>query len=229
MSDAQPAYVLHALPYKETSLVLELFTRDHGRIPVVAKGAKRPHSAHRAVLLSLQPLLVKFSGKGEVKNLTHAEWAGGHLPPDGQALMAGYYLNELLMRFFQREDPHPKLFDHYLKTLTLLVSGYSVAQTVRTFELFALDDMGFGLELSEDSDGVPIESHRLYQWVSGLGFRRHDRGEFSGQTLVTLREQGVTSDAIAAAVRPLTRLLLNEYSGAYPLMSRLWMEHLKKS
>ncbi len=235
MSDTYPAYVLHALPYKETSLVVEIFTRHQGRLPVVAKGAKRPHSALRSILLSLQPLLVKYTGKGEVKNLTHAEWAGGHLPPEGQGLLAGYYLNELMMRFFQREDPHPELFDVYMRTLAQLASGYSVAQAVRTFELSALESMGFGLDLSGDWQGTEFDPQAFYQWSDGQGFLKQTQpaasraSGFMGDLLITLREQGVCSDDMALAIRPLTRQLLSDYSGPYPLMSRTWMEQLKKS
>lgn len=103
----QPAFVLHSYPYRETSLIVDVLTRDHGRLALVAKGAKRPHSALRGVLQTFQPLLLSWSGKSEVRTLTGAEWVGGMLPLSGDALLCGFYANELLVKFCAREDPQP--------------------------------------------------------------------------------------------------------------------------
>ncbi len=195
----QPAYVLHSLAYRETSLVVELWTRELGKISVLAKGARRPHSALRTVLLGFQPLLVSVSGRGDVKTLTAAEWVGGHLPPDGEALFSAYYLNELLMRGLLRDDPHPQLFDAYALAMARLAAGLPVAPTVRQFELCVLSELGYGLS---DHD-------------SGLL-----RGLPDGDTLM--------SDEQALQLRPLTRERLSECTGWQPLMTRLWMEQLKK-
>src|SRR6478609_8357938 len=113
----QPAFVLHSYPYKETSLIVEVLTRDYGRIALVAKGAKRPHSKLRGVLQTFQPLSVGWSGKSEVRTLTGAEWLGGLLPLEKSALLCGFYLNELLVKFVARDDPHRPLFDHYVEAL----------------------------------------------------------------------------------------------------------------
>jgi DNA repair protein RecO (recombination protein O) len=99
--------VLHSYPYKETSLIVDMFTRDHGRIGVVAKGAKRPLSKLRGVLQTFQPLSVSFSGKSELRTLIDAEWVGGMLPIEKTALLCGFYLNELLVKLLARDDPHP--------------------------------------------------------------------------------------------------------------------------
>jgi DNA repair protein RecO (recombination protein O) len=119
----EAGFVLHAHPYRETSLVLDVFTRDHGRVAMVAKGAKRPHSALRAVLQHFHPIALSWTGRGEVKTLTKAEYVGGMLPLAGDALLSGFYLNELLLRFCPREDAHPALFRHYMVTLTRLSHG----------------------------------------------------------------------------------------------------------
>ncbi|RPH65193.1 MAG: DNA repair protein RecO, partial [Burkholderiales bacterium] len=94
----EPAWLLHSTPYRETSLIVDLFTREHGRIAAVAKGAKRPRSALRAVLLQFQPLLVAYAGQRELRTLTGVEWTGGLAAPQGDALLCAFYLNELLMR-----------------------------------------------------------------------------------------------------------------------------------
>ena len=108
----QPGFVLHSYPYRETSLIIDVLTRDHGRIALVAKGAKRPHSALRGVLQTFQPLSLAWLGKGELRTLTKAEWVGGLRPLEGDALLSGFYLNELLVKFCARDDPHDKLFQH---------------------------------------------------------------------------------------------------------------------
>ena len=103
--NGQPAFVLHSYPYKETSLIVDLFTRDHGRVAVVAKGAKRPLSKLRGVLQTFQPLSVSWSGKSELRTLIDAEWVGGMLPIERNALLCGFYLNELLVKLIARDDP----------------------------------------------------------------------------------------------------------------------------
>ncbi|MCU0941961.1 MAG: DNA repair protein RecO, partial [Hydrogenophaga sp.] len=116
----EPAFVLHRYDWSETSLVLEVFTRHHGRIALVAKGVKRPTSQFRPVLLPLQPLQIAWGGEAEVRTLKAAQWSGGHVMPTGDALIAGSYLNELLMRLLARDDPHPRLFDHFTTAVQLL-------------------------------------------------------------------------------------------------------------
>jgi DNA repair protein RecO (recombination protein O) len=152
-----PAFVLHRYDWSESSLVLDLFTRDLGRLPVVAKGAKRPYSQLRPVLLPFQRVLVTLGkppradaegnaveGGGEVRLLRGAEWAGGAAMLTGAALFSGFYLNELLMKLLARQDPHPELFDAYAATLPSLASGDdAVAQAaLRAFELTLLMRLG---------------------------------------------------------------------------------------
>ena len=119
----EPAFVLHRYDWSESSLILEVFTRRQGRTALVAKGAKRPSSNFRPVLLPLQPLHLNYSADGEIGTLKSAEWAGGHVMPVGEALLSGYYLNELLMRLLARDDPHPALFDAYALTVASLTSS----------------------------------------------------------------------------------------------------------
>ncbi|MEI6468982.1 MAG: DNA repair protein RecO, partial [Betaproteobacteria bacterium] len=109
----EPAFVLHSIPYKETSLILDVFTRQFGRVALIAKGAKRPHSALRPVLLQFQPLQIHFTGRGELMTLTKSEWMGGVVPLIGDALLCGFYMNELIVKFLAREDAHETLFDDY--------------------------------------------------------------------------------------------------------------------
>jgi DNA repair protein RecO (recombination protein O) len=114
--------VLHRYDWSESSLILEVFTRHHGRIALVAKGAKRPSSNFRPILLPLQPLRLSFGGDAEIRTLKGAEWVGGHVMPTGDALLSGYYLNELLLTLLARDDPHPALFDIYAQVTAVMAS-----------------------------------------------------------------------------------------------------------
>jgi DNA repair protein RecO (recombination protein O) len=140
----EPAFVLHRYDWSESSLILEVLTRHFGRIAVVAKGAKKPSSNFRPVLLPLQPLHIAFGGDAEIRTLKSAEWLGGQVMPTGDALLSGYYLNELLMRLLARDDPHPALFDVYAAAVRVLASGdTSLLQPgLRAFELLLLREIG---------------------------------------------------------------------------------------
>src|SRR5690606_18930874 len=107
------AFVLHTYPFQDTSLIVEAFTRSHGRIGLVAKGARRPKSALRPALLAFQPLAIAWGGRGELRTLTRAESVGAAHSLVGLAMMCGYYVNELVLKLLQRDDPHERLFDDY--------------------------------------------------------------------------------------------------------------------
>ena len=140
----EPAFVLHRYDWSESSLILEVFTRRFGRIALVAKGAKRPTSSFRPILLPLQPLHLAFGGDAEIRTLKSAEWQGGHVMPTGDALMSGMYLNELLLTLLARDDPHPVLFDVYARVVEVVASGHvEVLQSaLRAFELLLLREIG---------------------------------------------------------------------------------------
>ena len=113
----EPGFILHTYPFKETSVVAEVFTRVHGRVALIARGARRPASALRGLMQPFTPLLLSWFGKSELKPLHAAEWQGGLLAPQGRALMCGFYLNELLLRLLARGDAHELLYDRYVDTL----------------------------------------------------------------------------------------------------------------
>lgn len=147
----EPAYVLHSYDWSESSLILETFTRHHGRVALVAKGAKRPSSNFRPILLPLQFLHLGYVGAEEIGVLKSAEWQGGHVMPTGKALLSGYYLNELLLRMLPRDDAHPALFDAYAATVAWLTqqdqqeqgSGAALSAGLSAFELVLLKEAGF--------------------------------------------------------------------------------------
>lgn len=164
-----PGYVLHATAWRETSLIVQAFSRDHGWVSMVAKGAKRPHSVLRPALSVFQPLLLSWTGSGEIKTLTRAECAGVHALP-GAALMSCWYMNELLFRLLPREDPHPGLFDAYVIALQRLAAGQSAVGALRRFEWILLNETGYGLDVEEpdfdDLQGEPALRTSLRERLS---------------------------------------------------------------
>ena len=144
----EPAFVLHSYDWSESSLILEAFTRHHGRVALVAKGAKKPSSNFRPVLLPLQPLQLTYTvacdGNADIHTLKGAEWVGGHVMPTGDALLSGLYLNELLLRLLARADPHATLFDTYAGVVRVLASehGDALEPVLRSFELLLLREIG---------------------------------------------------------------------------------------
>jgi len=176
----EPAYVLHRYDWSETSLILEVFTRQHGRVAMAAKGVKRPTSSFRPILLPLQPLSITYGGEGDVRTLKGAEWVGGHVMPTGEALLSGYYLNELLMRLLARDDPHPALFDAYAAAVQMLASGAEAALSpaLRAFELLLLREVGVLPVLDAQTLTLaPLAEGERYALVPEAGLRRVDERE----------------------------------------------------
>lgn len=159
-----PGYILHATAWRETSLIVQAFSRDHGWVTLVAKGAKRPHSVLRPALSVFQPLLLSWSGGTEVKTMTRAECAGVH-PLPGPAMMSCWYMNELMFRLLPREHPHPGLFDAYVIALQQLAAGQTAAGALRKFEWTLLKETGYGLDQEppdfEDTQQEPQLRARL--------------------------------------------------------------------
>ena len=173
----EPAYVLHRYDWSESSLILELFTRHHGRIALVAKGAKKPSSSFRPVLLPLQMLHVNFGGDAEIRTLKSAEWQGQHMMPTGDSLLSGYYLNELVLTLLAREDPHPALFDVYAQTVAVLASESSsqsliLQAALRTWELLLLREVGFLPPLNVQTLTLqPLHAETAYHLVPEGGLQ----------------------------------------------------------
>ncbi|CAD6547528.1 DNA repair protein RecO [Paraburkholderia hiiakae] len=222
----QPAFVLHSYPYRETSLIIDVLSRDHGRVALVAKGAKRPHSALRGVLQTFQPLALSWTGKGEVRTLTGAEWVGGMLPLTGDALLCGFYVNELLVKFIAREDPHPELFRHYVVTLTRLAHDEPPVQVLRSFERVLLREAGYALALNRTVTRKAVVAEGRYVFDPERGVREASDEwpaqwpRLSGQTLLDMEEDDYHRAQTVAQSKALMRFLLNTYLGGTPLATR---------
>ena len=189
----EPAFVLHRYDWSESSLILEVFTRTYGRIALIARGAKRPSSSFRPILLPLQLLHVAFGGDAEIRNLKSAEWQGGHVMPTGDALLSGYYLNELLMRLLARDDPHPVLFDAYAATVQLLASQSidTLQVALRAFELRLLRDIGFLPRLDVQTATLTrLDADTPYVLLAEAGLREahdDDRSTLNGAQWTALQ------------------------------------------
>ncbi len=171
----EPGYVVHRYDWSESSLILEVFTRGYGRIALVAKGAKRPSSNFRPVLLPLQPLRLSFGGDAEIRTLKGAEWVGGHVMPTGQALLSGYYVNELVLRLLARDDPHPALFDAYAQIVRALASAQAeiARPALRAFELLLLREIGLLPSLDVQTMTLsPLQPDAIYALVPEGGLRQ---------------------------------------------------------
>jgi DNA repair protein RecO (recombination protein O) len=246
----QQAYVLHHYDWSESSLILDLFTREQGRLAVVAKGAKRPYSQLRAVLLPFQRIQVTLSkpaknadGEGpEVVTLRGAEWAGGATMPAGAALFSGYYLNELLLKLLLRQDPQPALFDAYAQTLPELHASEDAQSqaALRAFELRLLAELGLLPDLSlATPTQAPVQSGAGYSLSSEAGVVAG--GELDGATLVQLQAALIHGSGAALrqaclidkgralpALRAQLRGLLHYHLGHKPLRTRQVMLDVQK-
>jgi DNA repair protein RecO (recombination protein O) len=233
--DAEPAFVLHAYPFRETSLVVEAFSRNFGRIGLVAKGARRPKSNLRGLLLAFQPLLLSWSGKSELRTLTRAEWQGGQPPLDGLALICGFYLNELLLKFLARDDPHERLYEHYQDCLGALSGGRALPAVLRRFELRLLAELGYGLLLDREADsGTPVRPGQTYIYVPERGPLAADSGaaestvELRGRTLLDMARDDYSDPLTESQSKALMRLVINHHLGGVALHTRQLLKDLKE-
>ena len=226
--DNQAVYVLHTYPFKETSLVVELFSRNFGRVVVTAKGARRPRSAVRGMLQSFQPLQATWSGKLELKTLHGLEWAGGLLLLKGEALMCGFYMNELMLRLLPREDAHEALFEYYAATLKILSLGQNLATTLRRFELKLLQELGYAIPLYQDTDQSMILETQAYHYEAEYGASKangilslmSNGVQLNGSTLVDMANDDYRRLQTQQQSKQLMRYLLAHYLGDKPLHTR---------
>lgn len=248
----EPAFVLHRHDWSESSLILEVFTRQHGRVALVARGAKKPSSNFRPVLLPLQPLSLTWThssaaatGASDIHTLKGAEWVGGHIMPTGDALLAGIYLNELLLRLLARDDPHPALFDAYAAVVRVLASvhGDALEPVLRTFELLLLQGIGLLALLDVQTlTAQPLQPQARYALSAEGGLHASNaRASLSGAHWQALQQAldggagGVDFAAVlracapvAVALKPQLRALLQYHCGSPLLRTRQLMMDLQK-
>lgn len=217
--------MLHRRDFSNTSLILEVFSATYGRLPVLAKGAKRGKGA-APVLQAFRPLWLSWSGGGEVKTLVRSEPAGKAFELAGDALFCGFYLNELLIRMLGRGDPNEHLFAFYHSALADLATGADLDRVLRQFELRLLQELGYTGALDRDAAGQPVSAERRYNYLSDVGLRDADAGEeelgegISGSALLALAAGDALIGESAREARALMRRLLAPHLGERPLKSR---------
>ena len=221
----QPAFVLHRRPYRDTSLLLEAWTLEQGRLGLVARGVRTRRSRWQGLLQPFQPLLLSGSGKGELLTLTTAEEAGRPLPPPPARWLSGLYVNELLLRLLPRHDPHPGLFAAYQTVLEALADPSTEEAALRIFETRLLAALGYGLLLDTDTDsGAPITAERVYRYVLEQGpcsLARTAVGILiSGKSLLALRQEKLADAGVLREAKRLTRAALSVYLQGRPLQTR---------
>jgi DNA repair protein RecO (recombination protein O) len=228
-AEHEPGYVLHTYPYKETSLIVEVFTRGFGRVAVLARGARRPRSAMRGVLLSFHPLRLGWSASAELGNLISVEWAGALQPLGGRALMCGFYLNELVLRLLPRDDPHEALFDVYGESLRALSQTANHASVLRAFEKRLLAELGYAPLLDhEAASGAPIDPSRSYVYEPDRGPLAGGSGDLvvSGQTLLDLAADEYSRAETREEARMLLRALIGQRLHGQVLHTRAVLREL---
>ena len=229
--DLQRGFVLHRRPYSETSLLVDLFTEENGRVTALAKGARAKRSSWKSVLQPFTPLLLRYSGKGGLKTLTRAEPAAISLPLEQTALYSGFYVNELISRVLEAETAQPQLFLHYIQCLTGLATQQQVEPVLRTFEFQLLTILGYGVDyLHCAGSGENVDPTMNYRYRTEQGFIASlvkDNQSFLGKELLAFAQLDFSDPTVLPAAKRFTRMALKPYLGDKPLKSReLFSQHL---
>ncbi len=224
----QPAFVLHHRPYRNTSVLLDVFCRDFGRIGLVAKGVRSQRSQLKSVLQPFNPLLISYSGRGDLMTLQDAELDGAHSLLVGKSTFSGLYINELLLRLLHRNDPHEYLFDVYKFTIAQLADQACDPEPIlRNFELQLLKETGYGLNLEyEGNSGTEVDPERYYRYDVEVGPIAVNAAQLSkavvvkGSSLIALAEESFADADSLKDMKKLMRYVIAYYLGDKPLKSR---------
>ncbi|HSG66289.1 MAG TPA: DNA repair protein RecO [Gammaproteobacteria bacterium] len=226
------AYILHQRSYRNSSQLLECLAETHGRVSLVAQGSRRAANGQRAVLQPFLPLRISWVRRGELGRLTHVELEQPAALLPGKALLAGYYLNELLLRLLARGDPNAAIFSSYVNCLAELASSATVARALRLFEMHLLRALGYGIELDRDVDtGEPLEPEQCYRVEAERGVYLHrgtavDADTYLGRDLIALREGSLQDEQALRSAQRLLSGLLDVYLGDRPLKTRAVMRDI---
>lgn len=230
--ELHPAYILHQRPYRESSVLLEVFSSVHGRVGLVARGARGKSTRWGGLLEAFRPLLLAWSGRGELGTLAAAEPDGSAARLGQRRLLSGFYLNELLLRLLHRYDPHPELFSAYREALRSLTGSGTEEPVLRVFEKRLLESLGYALVLAHAADETqPIEADAEYYYQPQRGAcRRAPAGQpalrVRGRTLQALAAERLTEPETLREAKQLMRFVLASHLGGRPLASRALFEGL---
>jgi DNA repair protein RecO (recombination protein O) len=226
-----PGYLLHHHPWRDTSRILEVLTREHGRVTLFARGVRGPGAKLAPVLQPFQLLLLSFSGRGEAAQLTGAERAAAAVPLPQPCLLAGFYLNELLLKLTTRHDPLPELFDHYHGALEQLRAGVPLEPCLRVFEKRLLEVLGYGLDLATEArSGLPLEPDAYYDFRPGVGLvsAPGSARALCGQSLLSLARESLQGARELEDARRVLQAAIGACLEGRPLATRLVARAMKR-
>lgn len=221
------AFVLHQRPYRNTSQLVDCLTAEHGRVTLVARGSRRPARGQRALLQPFLPLRLSWVRRGELGRLTHAEADGATIALRAERLLAGFYVNELLLRLTARGDANAGVFSCYSRCLTALADQPGTARALRLFELGLLQALGYGLALEHDIEtGEPIRPEGRYLFEPEHGARAAEDTALGpeahwGRELIALRQGTLDDEESLRAAKRLLGRALKTHLGERPLRTRL--------
>ncbi|MDR9436929.1 MAG: DNA repair protein RecO [Thiohalophilus sp.] len=224
----QYGFILHSRPYRDTSSLLDIFTRDGGRVSLVARGVRGSRSRNNARLEAFVPLLFSWVGRGELRTMTAVESGGAACSLPGSRIISGFYMNELILRLLHRDDPHPELFACYESALRGLLDETVPQEAVlRRYERELLDELGYGLQLAEDvHSGEPLQADTQYCYhpeqgpIAQVGSQQREYPVISGQTLLAIRANDYREPGVLREAKILMRFLLSQHLDNRPLKSR---------
>ncbi|BFM16782.1 DNA repair protein RecO [Maricurvus nonylphenolicus] len=228
--ELQPAYILHTRPFRDTSLIIDCFSRDYGRVSLLAKGARSAKSRQRQLLQPFTPLLLSWQGKGDLKTLVGVETEGQGLFLQGKVLFSGLYINEVLVRLLPQMDAHPDilfLYQQVLARLEQVNQGETdlLEPSLRQFEFSLLEALGYGIDFHSDCQGQPLQPEGWYQLYPERGFLsvqpNPDEVSFQGACLKAIGEGDFSSLVNLRTAKQLARVALKPYLGSKPLQSRM--------
>lgn len=225
----QPAYLLHHHFYRETSLIIDVLTRDYGRFSAVAKGVRKPRSKYAAILRPFQLLNLSVSGKSEMKTLTYAETTGKVQDLKGLALYSGYYANELIYHLLHKHDPHPEVFENYQQCLEHLQMADDIEFALRCFEFNLLDKIGYGMHFGYDiKHQKAVDSSKKYRFNDEHGLVEDNNGQFSGVTLKAIQEKRLDNRQVRNEAKMLMRIVIDSHLQGKQLKSRTVVNDILK-
>jgi len=232
--EREPAWLLHHRAFRDTSRILDLLTRAHGRVSVVARGSRSAKSKLRGLLRPFMPLSVAWVARSELGTLTGAEINGAPMTLSGDALLSGYYLNELLLNLLHRHDPQPEVFDVYAATIRSLANRHPVAATLRRFEIELLRMLGYALEFDRDyAADLPVEESKTYEYLPAQGPRQVDRAEggavFSGSHLLKIAAGELDDSQVLQATNRLMRGVIAYHLDGKELKSRKVLRDIRQA
>lgn len=230
----QPAYILHHRPFRDTSLILDIVTKDHGKIALVARGARSTKSRLAGILRPFLPLSISWVARGDLGTLTGAEAAGSPMGIHGDGMLAAFYVNELMLHFLHRHDPQPEIFALYAEVVGRLGSSHEVAPSLRAFELKFLSLLGYAVSFQPNSGSeAELDPDRNYEYRVEQGPVLVERAEgpmvFQGAILQSIQAQSFDDPAVLRAAGRLLRQLIHHHLGGKELKSRKVLMEMHRS